>query len=328
MIKALTTFVIGTVFIVSSVSFASDYRVGVLKWQIDNAQLQVEANIAELAPGDKLEVDYSGTPIWVYRRTSEEVDFISENYSGADNDVVDAVIKRIEGSANSTSSLLIARKQLLDQPELEKNPYRSKHEEYFVFESTGRYGCKVQMEIPSYLQKANGAKFFDPCTGDLYDLAGRFIDTGAVVVFQGSGRTITPEPQVFPRLRIPPHQYKSDRNLSIGVSDIDALPEILFSEEELYFGLTPTETLLQATALNDLSRAHGAVKAGADVNSPGVASDSTGSLPLFRATLYSSVDMVEFLMAHGAVPGKDEIYWAKKLNRHDVIRLLEASRKQ
>jgi len=187
------------------------------------------------------------------------------------------------------------------------------------------------MEMPINAGMPDDAKFYDPCTYASYNLAGRFIGgfidgaNGALEDHDYTGEPIVPELEPCPHTHIPPHQYISDDILVIGVSDFNALPQIILSEESLFSGLTPTEILLQATAFNDLSRAQAAVKAGANVNSPGIFRDTTGSLPLLRAVLYSSVEMVELLILNGAVPGEDEKKASTLYNRQDVNKLLETA---
>ena len=301
------TCLLGLFCVVASVSIADEYTVKQPLWIGDPVPTTVEYNIASVIPGEILELDFAGFPIWIYRRTDEEIRYIADNYSGATPEEVDGIIDRIVRDVSSVRSLTQARYQLVDLPELEKNPYRSKRKEYFVFNAIGRFGCMLQMEIPMNASMRDDEKFHDPCLFETYDLAGPSI-TGNT-----DGKHI----------RIPPHKYISDDILSIGVSDFDSLPQISLSEDSLFSGLTATELLLQATAFNDLSRAQAAIKAGANVNAPGPIPRTTGSLPLLRAVLYSSTEMVELLLSHGATPGKDEIEYAIDHDRRDVSRLLD-----
>lgn len=328
------TYLLGIFYLVASVSFADEYKVNVPLWKGDPIPMTVEFNISSVNPGEILELDYVGLSVWIYRRTDEEIRYIADNYSGATPEVVDGIIDRIMRDVGSVNGLGRARRQLLDQPELEKNPYRSKHKEYLVFEAIGRLGCKLQMELPVDAGIPGDAKFYDPCTYATYNLAGRFIggyangSNGVIADYDSTGEPIVPELELRPHTRIPPHQYISDDILSIGVSDLDVLPQLSLSEDSLFSGLTPTELLLQATAFNDLSRARAALKAGANVNAPGVFRKTTGSLPLYRAVVSSSVEMVELLILHGATPGEDEIDAAVNNNRRDVSRLLEEASNQ
>lgn len=301
------TCLLGFFCIAASVSFADEYKVKRPLWLGDPVPTIVEYDISSVIRGEILELDFVGYPIWIYRRTDEEIRYIADNYSGATPEEVDGIIERIVRDVSSVKGLTQARYQLFDLPELEKNPYRSKRKEYFVFDALGRYGCTLQMELPMNASMRDDAKFHDPCVFGTYDLAGRSI----------AGNTDGKH------IRIPPHEYLSDNILSLGVSDFDGLPQISLSEESLFSGLTATELLLQATAFNDLSRAQAAIKAGANVNAPGPMPRTTGSLPLLRAVLYSSTEMVELLLLHGATPGKNEIEYAIDYDRRDVSRLLD-----
>lgn len=196
-----------------------------------------------------------------------------------------------------------------------------------MFSAIGRLGCQLQIELPVNESMPDDAKFHDPCTHATYNLAGRFIGgftnnaSGPLIDYESTGEPIVPELDIKRHTRIPPHQYLSDDTLLIGLSDIDSLPSISLSEELLFSDSTPTETLLQATAFNDLSKAKAAIEAGANVNSPGVLRETTASLPLLRAVLYCSFEMVELLLKHGAVVGEDEKKYAIDNERYDVSNL-------
>lgn len=314
---------------VATLAVADDYKVDIPFWQSNAVATTTAVYIGDLKPGEKLEV----STYLIYRRTAEELKFIADNYSGDTPEIVDALIQEIESRVNSTTGLTRARYQLLDQPELEKNAYRSKRKEYLVMRSLGKYGCELQMDTPVNQWQSSDAKFFDPCTAIAYDLAGRdtrgsyYVKRTAKPGEEPTGEPIVPEIELYPHVVIPPHHYISDDTLVLGVSDVDSLPHISFSEESLFSGLTPTELLLQATAFNDLNRAQAALSAGADVNAPGPFRDTTGSLPLLRAVTNSSIKMVNLLLSHGAVPGEDEKRFAIDNERYDVGALLEGVRK-
>ena len=309
------------IFLCMPAACAEAYSVSYLAKYIADVQTQSEIDVSEIEPGDKIEQEYFGSPVWIYRRTRADHEYLSKSKDDVISDQkIKAIIKKIKKGAQSTSSLLSARMLLLDQPGLEKNPYRSKNNEYSVVIPLGKMGCALQFEF--IRTKIDGAVFFDPCTGDQYDSSGRFLDQGAKTFSLHTGEKISSNP-ITAGLRIPPHRYKSDGTLIIGVADINMLPEISLSKNALYSGLKPTEKLLVATAYNDIEIAQSAIKKGANVNPPGVVPE-TGSLALLRAVLYSSDDVVELLLSHGAVPGIDEIQWAERKERFDVVKLLKA----
>jgi len=300
-------------------SLADEYDVSLLPEQIARAQTLIEADVTTINPGELVKHDNDWMSVWVFRRTEKDLEYIQQNRNGLDDVSIEAVITQIVKQANSTSGLLRARTLLQDQPTLEKSPYRSKQEEYFVFNPVGRLGCSVQLKPPPHMIPVQGAVFFDPCYGDQYDSAGRFIDQGAKLFSKETGEIIRSNPKIFPRLTIPPHHYKANGTLVIGVTDVDSLPKFSLQKDELYSGLTPTKKLLTATAFNDLNSVIEAIKDGADVN---VSGNEPGSLALLRAVLYSSPDMVELLISKGAKSSAEILAWAERQDRPDVAKLL------
>jgi len=249
--------------------------------------------------------------------------FLEDGEVGLNDEQIDFVLFNIKQKVRATTSLLNARLQLLDRAELEQSPYRSKNNNYFVFTPLGRLGCALQTEVPVAGRPVlDGAVLFDPCNGYQYDSAGRFLSRKAKQYLPSNGAIIRSENSISRRLETPPHRYTSDGILVVGVEDINNLPEIPVSREELYWGLTPTETLLAATAFNDFPAAKSALRDGADINSAGNFPE-TGSLALLRAVLYSSIELVELLLCEGAVAKSDVFEWAERLGRTDVTALLE-----
>ena len=309
-----------------SVAFADDYKVNTLPRQISSVQEVIEVDISEIMPGQKLEVDYREGLVWIYRRTQKELDFISKNYTGSSDANLEAIVSRIKRSATSTSGYLRARLQLVDQPELEKSPYRSKVHEYFVFRPLGRLGCTLNEQLPSDIKIASGAWLYDPCFNQIYDLAGRFLGQQGTLYSTYTGEKVASNREVFPRTVIPPHSYKDDGTLVIGVADISTTPEIFLSEEELYANLTPTEIVWKAAPFNDIVRVQTAINEGADVTSnDGRYPDPTVSQALRNAVLFGSAELVELILTHGAIPNKVEIDTANRWKLNDIKELLDAA---
>lgn len=327
-IRSLLSIVV--LFLPCSGTFASDYSVNVLPHQLSDAQEVVEVDIAGLKPGDVLEVDYRGSPVWIYRRTQEQLDLISKHYTGLTDEAIESIVNRIKRGAGSTLGYLGARLQLVDHPELEKSPYRSKIPEYFVFQPTGYVGCKLEIQhTSSNTETDNEAWLFDPCGSQTYDLTGQFLSQIGSLYSMDTGEPIVFDSKTYPRTKIPPHSYSVEGTLTIGVSDISAAPDIPLTEEALFADLSPTEVLLVATAFNDIERARTAIKEGADVMSSGdFIPDPKVSLALRRAALFSSAEMVKLLLSHGATPTEVEIDDAKIGKRHDISKLLEAATDQ
>ena len=312
-------------FLCLSSACSSEYKIDVPSWQIAKVQGVVEVDISKLKPGEKLEVDYKGAPVWVYRRTQEELDYISKNYTGASDEQVKSIINRIKQGANSTTGYLSARLQLIDQPTLEKNPFRSKDKEFFVFEPLGRFGCMLTEQIQSNVENVKDAWLFDPCFGQTYDLNARFLSQRGAIFNRNTGEPIAVDHKALPRTNIPPHRYTTDRTLVIGVEDIAEAPEISLSVNKIYFGLKPIDALFEATSFNDIERARAAIEEGADVTTPGGGNPIPEvSLALLRAVYYSSTEMIELLLSNGAIPHEEHVFAATIVKRHDVKNLLES----
>jgi ubiquinol-cytochrome c reductase iron-sulfur subunit len=144
----------------------------------------VEADISKLEPGQRLTLEWRGKPVWIVRRTQENLQELAA-LSGRLRD---------PNSAEST------------QPEYATNEGRSSKPEYFVAVGICTHlGCS-----PLYITSSEGAAhnmsdwkggFFCPCHGSLFDLAGR--------VYQDV-------PAPF-NLEVPPYSFLSDTVIMVGV---------------------------------------------------------------------------------------------------------------
>ena len=145
----------------------------------------VEVDISALKPGEKLTIEWRGKPVWIVRRTPEQL----ESLKGSDAQLADPTSVR---TAYPT-------------PEYAKNQFRSIKPEYFVAVGIcSHLGCSPSDKFqagpqPSLPDDWNGG-FLCPCHGSTFDLAGR--------VFKNK-----PAPD---NLEVPPHMYLSDAKLLIG----------------------------------------------------------------------------------------------------------------
>ena len=144
----------------------------------------VEADIGDLAVGERKIVKWRGKPVWILRRGDAAID---------DLDGLDEVVKDPSSKAEQ-------------QPFYARNEYRSQRAEYLIVLGICTHlGCS-----PVYARKGEGEAhnlgadwkggFFCPCHGSRFDLAGR--------VYKG-----VPAPS---NLVVPPHQYLSDTRVLIG----------------------------------------------------------------------------------------------------------------
>lgn len=146
----------------------------------------VEVDLADIKPGEKKTVEWRGKPVWVVRRTAEQLAALT----GLNGELADPDSKR------KPSELT---------PEYARNEGRSIKPEFFVAVGICTHlGCspsdKFQLGAQPSLPDDWKGGFFCPCHGSTFDMAGR--------VFKNK-----PAPD---NLEIPPHMYLSDSKLLIG----------------------------------------------------------------------------------------------------------------
>ncbi|MGZ8261172.1 MAG: ubiquinol-cytochrome c reductase iron-sulfur subunit [Caldimonas sp.] len=146
----------------------------------------VEVDISGIKPGEKLTVEWRGKPVWIVRRTPEQLAALPK---------LDALL------ADPTSK----RKPDELTPAYARNEDRSIKPEYLVVVGICTHlGCSpidkfvpgAQASLPA--DWAGG--FFCPCHGSTFDMAGR--------VYKDK-----PAPD---NLEVPPHMYLSDSRIVIG----------------------------------------------------------------------------------------------------------------
>lgn len=146
----------------------------------------VEADISALKPGEKMTVEWRGKPVWIVRRTPEQL----------------AALKTLDGKLADPKS---ERKPAEQAPDYARNETRSIKPEYLVAVGICTHlGCspsdKFQTGAQPSLPDDWQGGFFCPCHGSTFDLAGR--------VYKN-----VPAPD---NLEVPPHMYLSDAKLLIG----------------------------------------------------------------------------------------------------------------
>lgn len=146
----------------------------------------VEADISALKPGEKMVVEWRGKPVWILRRTPEQLASLKKT----DAQVADPKSQR------NPSELT---------PEYARNEHRSIKPEVLVAVGIcSHLGCSPTDKLqagpqPSLPDDWQGG-FICPCHGSTFDVAGR--------VFKNK-----PAPD---NLEVPPHMYLSDTRLIIG----------------------------------------------------------------------------------------------------------------
>jgi ubiquinol-cytochrome c reductase iron-sulfur subunit len=142
----------------------------------------VEADISKLEPGQLLRVKWRGKPVWIVRRTEQNLQDLTS-------------LESLLADPNS---------EMPQQPEYAKNPHRSIKPEYLLAIGICTHlGCSPTFRpevAPADLGADWKGGFFCPCHGSRFDLAARVYSS-------------VPAPT---NLVIPPHQYLSDTRILIG----------------------------------------------------------------------------------------------------------------
>ncbi len=141
----------------------------------------VEVDFSQIQPGQRIVVKWRGRPVWLLRRTPEEL----------------ASLKKVESLLRDPNS------EDPQQPEYAKNEWRSIKPELLVLIGICTHlGCSP-LYVPEIgkVEPSWQGGFFCPCHGSKYDLAGR--------VYSGM-----PAPK---NLVVPPYSYTSPSVITIGV---------------------------------------------------------------------------------------------------------------
>ena len=149
------------------------------------AGASIEVDISEIPPGQKITVEWRGKPVWIMRRTPEQVDSL----------------KKTEPELADPKS----ERNAFPTPDYAKNQHRSIKPEVFVGVGICTHlGCSPGEKFatgpqPSLPDNWQGG-FLCACHGSTFDVAGR--------VFKNK-----PAPD---NLEVPPHMYLSETRLLIG----------------------------------------------------------------------------------------------------------------
>jgi ubiquinol-cytochrome c reductase iron-sulfur subunit len=145
----------------------------------------VEVDISALQPGEKLTVEWRGKPVWILKRTPQQLESLAQTESQLADPKSD--------------------RKTYPTPEYAKNQHRSIKPEVFVGVGICTHlGCSPGDKFqtgpqPSLPDDWHGG-FLCACHGSTFDVAGR--------VFKNK-----PAPD---NLEVPPHMYLSDTLLLIG----------------------------------------------------------------------------------------------------------------
>lgn len=144
----------------------------------------VKADISKLEPGQMVVVEWRGKPVYILRRTQQQIDDLTS---------VNSYLKD-PGSAQA------------DQPEYIEGDGRAIRPEFLVLVGLCTHlGCapkhRPEVGVPDLGGDAWVGGFFCPCHGSRFDLAGR--------VYSGSPASTN--------LVVPPYSYEGDNVIVVGV---------------------------------------------------------------------------------------------------------------
>ncbi|MCU0929558.1 MAG: ubiquinol-cytochrome c reductase iron-sulfur subunit [Burkholderiaceae bacterium] len=145
----------------------------------------VEVDISGLRPGEKLTVEWRGKPVWIVRRTPEQLESL----------------KQTEAQVADPNS----ERKAYPTPDYARNQHRSIKPEVLVAVGIcSHLGCSPSDKFATGAQPSLpddwAGGFLCPCHGSTFDMAGR--------VFRNK-----PAPD---NLEVPPHTYVSDTRILIG----------------------------------------------------------------------------------------------------------------
>ncbi|WP_353572736.1 ubiquinol-cytochrome c reductase iron-sulfur subunit [Candidatus Albibeggiatoa sp. nov. BB20] len=150
----------------------------------------VEVDISKLEEGQKVNVEWRGKPVWVVKRSQQNLDELA---------TLDGIVS--DPASDVTSQ----------QPDYAKNAFRAREDRKNILVVVGictHLGCSptyVKADQPHVLGDDWKGGFFCPCHGSKFDLAGR--------VYSG-----VPAPT---NLVVPPHAYIDDNRIIVGVDSLE-----------------------------------------------------------------------------------------------------------
>ncbi|ODU44795.1 ubiquinol-cytochrome c reductase iron-sulfur subunit [uncultured Aquimonas sp.] len=180
-LTATTAVVGGAGAIAAAVPFIASWQPSA---RAELAGAPVTENIAKLEPGQRLTLTWRGQPVFVIRRTPEQIQ----------------VLPSLDARLRDPNSDVVDQ-----QPGYAKNPHRSVKPEYLVLVGLCTHlGCvplfRPEVQAEPFDADWKGG-FYCPCHNSRFDLAGR--------VFEG-----VPAPT---NLRVPPYHFVDDNTLIIGL---------------------------------------------------------------------------------------------------------------
>lgn len=246
-----------------------------------NPLTNVTVDIQSIKPGEPLVVAWSVYPIWVIRRSDSDLAVLDKEDKARLGDPAgknwrSSFVRAFDGDP------LLPRLLEMDQPALERTPYRSFRKDIFVFVNVNpTSGCGMSY-VPAGTFPSWGGGFYDECSHQSYDLAGRVFKLNSSVPAWN--------------LYIPPYQYVDNHTLMIGLGEPRRpIPTTDYAPTINYPALAPAERLVMAAHYGRLDVVKETLgKVSADTL------DASGNRALVIAALKGHDQIVQYLLTHGA----------------------------
>ncbi len=273
----------------------------------------LEVDVSKLPAGSIMRVMLGNIPIWVYKRTQQDLSQLKTVPLGKLSDPNDSYLNAlIEKQYYSITNKPFAQLMKYSAQNMRFNSYRSVLDDYFVVVGFSPHsGCYLTFKTTKFKQSEN-ITFYDPCTNTKYDAAGR--------IYKGTVKKLLGDEPAKYNLILPPYRFTGSNTIFLGLlPGASKSPALESKHREKYKILNPTEKLMLAARMNDHTVIHSSIENGAD---PYYQKIGEGSV-IDSAIMGSSTNVVKMLLQMGVKPTHSSLEIAKMLNREDVIKLLE-----
>src|SRR5437868_12304404 len=109
---------------------ADDYPQGLVREQLEQAGRSLELELGALKPGEVRSLEYVGRPVYVYRRTKADREYLKKANPALADSSGAHLRDALAAAYQSSASEVWARLLLVDQPGLEKRRSRSRAPDY------------------------------------------------------------------------------------------------------------------------------------------------------------------------------------------------------
>lgn len=314
----LTTAMLWICSLLSTLAPAADYPSSRIAAELEKARTPVIVDLSDVAPGQLRAVEYVGDTVWIYRRTTADLEYLhAVQHAHLANPTSARFLEVIEDLYSSSSAEPSVRLLLVTQPQIEKTPFRSANADFLVINASGPLGCALKI-MPADLRPIPAAPFLDVCAGTWFDVAGRVLKSDW-----------TPPPSrtkalAGGNLLIPPHHFTAPTRLVIGLAPSETIPEIDTAalRSRVYARLSRGDRLAYAAAYNDIEEVRRELRNGVPAQ-PALNTWPCPSDPLDGAIVGGSIEIIELLLKRGARPTTNSFEAVELVQRPAVKALLK-----